>query len=315
MTSSSDSGPLAALLGRSLAANTTPIASAPAPAPNRPPARAAAPPPPRPRRPPPRRVPLSSRRNRRRRRNPLRNRNRNRLPTTPPKWRRRKPARSSTSSSSPSPAPATTPPSARPRRCPTWRARCGPRATLLCELLAARHRGAAELDRDGRWPAADGRHQGRLPRLRQMRLLGRNPDPGRPARPRQVQLARLHGEHGQPRNRPARQLRLPAARRRREAAVTGGYAARLNPFVYFHSLLDLGDCATNDVPLTELEKDLKKPKHDAELLLHLPQPLQRRDQRPVRRRQPRRRRRRRRLPRRRWCRRSSPPPPTRRTAC
>jgi Phosphoesterase family len=43
-----------------------------------------------------------------------------------------------------------------------------------------------------------------------------------------------------------------------EIAVAGGYAARLNPFVFFHSLLDLGDCATNDVPFTELAKDLKK---------------------------------------------------------
>ena len=66
--------------------------------------------------------------------------------------------------------------------------------------------------------------------------------------------------------------------------VTGGYSATLNPFVYFHSLLDLGDCSANDVPLTELEKDLKKVDDDAELLLHLPQPLQRRGQRPVRRR-------------------------------
>ncbi|HET9677788.1 MAG TPA: alkaline phosphatase family protein [Solirubrobacterales bacterium] len=43
-----------------------------------------------------------------------------------------------------------------------------------------------------------------------------------------------------------------------ETPATGGYAAKLNPFVYFHSLLDLGDCAANDVPLTELAKDLKK---------------------------------------------------------
>jgi phosphatidylinositol-3-phosphatase len=39
---------------------------------------------------------------------------------------------------------------------------------------------------------------------------------------------------------------------------TGGYSATLNPFVYFHSLLDLGDCSADDVPLTELETDLKK---------------------------------------------------------
>ncbi len=34
--------------------------------------------------------------------------------------------------------------------------------------------------------------------------------------------------------------------------AVGGYAARLNPFVYFHSLLDLGACAINDVPLAGL---------------------------------------------------------------
>jgi hypothetical protein len=41
------------------------------------------------------------------------------------------------------------------------------------------------------------------------------------------------------------------------APPLGGYAPQLNPFVYFHSLLDLGDCSANDVPLTGLEKDLK----------------------------------------------------------
>jgi phosphatidylinositol-3-phosphatase len=35
-----------------------------------------------------------------------------------------------------------------------------------------------------------------------------------------------------------------------------GYAARHNPFVYFHSLLDLGDCASDDVALTQLAGDL-----------------------------------------------------------
>jgi hypothetical protein len=39
---------------------------------------------------------------------------------------------------------------------------------------------------------------------------------------------------------------------------TGGYAAWQNPFVYFHSLLDLGECALNDVPLTELQAGLRK---------------------------------------------------------
>lgn len=38
----------------------------------------------------------------------------------------------------------------------------------------------------------------------------------------------------------------------------GAYAATQNPFVYFHSLLDLGDCATNDVPIEQLTTDLAK---------------------------------------------------------
>lgn len=42
------------------------------------------------------------------------------------------------------------------------------------------------------------------------------------------------------------------------AAQPGGYAASQNPFAYFHSLLDLGDCGENDVPLEQLSKDLAK---------------------------------------------------------
>jgi phosphatidylinositol-3-phosphatase len=42
-----------------------------------------------------------------------------------------------------------------------------------------------------------------------------------------------------------------------EKVEPGGYSARLNPFTHFHSLLDLGACGTNDVPITELKKDLK----------------------------------------------------------
>lgn len=39
--------------------------------------------------------------------------------------------------------------------------------------------------------------------------------------------------------------------------ATSGYVTRHNPFVYFHSLLDLGDCQANDVDLTRLGDDLK----------------------------------------------------------
>ncbi len=42
-----------------------------------------------------------------------------------------------------------------------------------------------------------------------------------------------------------------------EEPVTGGYSARLNPFTHFLALVNLGECATGDVPITELKKDLK----------------------------------------------------------
>ena len=53
-----------------------------------------------------------------------------------------------------------------------------------------------------------------------------------------------------------------------EAAVAAneeGYSPLLNPFVFFHSLLDLGDCDENDVPFTDLTGDLKKPETTANL--------------------------------------------------
>jgi hypothetical protein len=40
------------------------------------------------------------------------------------------------------------------------------------------------------------------------------------------------------------------------ARVGDQYAARHNPFVYFHSLLDSGACASSDVPLDQLSTDL-----------------------------------------------------------
>ncbi len=49
--------------------------------------------------------------------------------------------------------------------------------------------------------------------------------------------------------------RLPGAR----AAVQRGpvYAARHNPFVYFHSMVDAPDCNAGVVNLDKLEADLK----------------------------------------------------------
>jgi hypothetical protein len=43
-----------------------------------------------------------------------------------------------------------------------------------------------------------------------------------------------------------------------ETVVPGGYTARQNPFVYFHSLLDLGDCSADDLPIDQLTADLRK---------------------------------------------------------
>ncbi|HET7454149.1 MAG TPA: hypothetical protein VFJ76_01360 [Solirubrobacterales bacterium] len=48
-----------------------------------------------------------------------------------------------------------------------------------------------------------------------------------------------------------------------EAPAPGEYSATSNPFVYFHSLLDLGDCAANDVPGDTLPKDLAKAERTA----------------------------------------------------
>ena len=61
----------------------------------------------------------------------------------------------------------------------------------------------------------------------------------------------------------------------------GGYAATHNPFAYFHSLLDLGACAVNDVPLDALGQGPEEARDDAELCLHLAEPLQLRGARPM----------------------------------
>jgi len=50
-----------------------------------------------------------------------------------------------------------------------------------------------------------------------------------------------------------------------DVPTADGYSSLLNPFVFFHSLLDLGDCDENDVPLSELAADLKKPETTANL--------------------------------------------------
>ncbi|MEA2305946.1 MAG: phosphatidylinositol-3-phosphatase [Solirubrobacteraceae bacterium] len=54
------------------------------------------------------------------------------------------------------------------------------------------------------------------------------------------------------------------------ASPTDQYATRHNPFVYFHSIIDRPDCATRDVPLTQLPADLRKRSKTANLTFITP---------------------------------------------
>jgi phosphatidylinositol-3-phosphatase len=56
---------------------------------------------------------------------------------------------------------------------------------------------------------------------------------------------------------PCRHPDIGARDQTQSAKVGDQYAARHNPFVYFHSIIDRPTCAQNDVPLTQLTTDLK----------------------------------------------------------
>ncbi len=257
MTSSSDNGPLAALLGRSLAANTTPLASEPAPSPEPSSGSSGASAGPSP-------TPASS--------------------------------ASSAPLSSPEPAPEPAPaPEPEPEPTPTTPPAAVPEAgqikhVFVVSLASSGYDAAFGTTPQMPYLASTLRPQGDL--LSEFKLLDRAalpnsiatiggqpptadtradcPDYGKCVYSAetltladQLGLAKftwkaymegmVDPETGQPDNCVYPQPGAP------EAALTGGYASRLNPFVYFHSLLDLGDCASSDVPFTELEKDLGKP--------------------------------------------------------
>jgi hypothetical protein len=57
-----------------------------------------------------------------------------------------------------------------------------------------------------------------------------------------------------------------------DAPLPGSYAAAQNPFAHFHSLLDLGDCATNDVPVEGLPADLRRAEKTANYSYVAPTP-------------------------------------------
>ncbi|HEU4944646.1 MAG TPA: alkaline phosphatase family protein, partial [Solirubrobacterales bacterium] len=56
------------------------------------------------------------------------------------------------------------------------------------------------------------------------------------------------------------------------SAQPGGYAPSQNPFGYFHSLLDLGDCSAYVVPIDQLSKDLGKAEKTASYSFIAPTP-------------------------------------------
>ena len=93
------------------------------------------------------------------------------------------------------------------------------------------------------------------PGLRVSRL---REDDRQPARGQGPHVEGLHGGHGQLAHR-AKTCRHPEinARDNTQSAKEGDqYAARHNPFVYFHSIIDTPSCAANDVPLDRLPDDL-----------------------------------------------------------
>ena len=194
-----------------------------------------------------------------------------------------------------------------------------PQGRAALELLAADRRGAAELHRDGRRAAAQRADLGRLHDLRgvpteraagrqrerrrqRVRLSGAGDQRRRPALQRPVHLGRLHGGHGEAgagrsgtdrAGESTADLRASGLRRGRPDHTTSarpdpatdyagtGYAARHNPFVYFHSLLDLGSCTQRDVPLDRLDGALQS--GHTQLHVHLAEPLRRGRADPVRR--------------------------------
>ena len=140
----------------------------------------------------------------------------------------------------------------------------------------------AQLHRDGLGPGAQPGHAGGLPDLPGFRP-GRSAPTARRSGAgcvypssvktvadqldgRRADLGRLHGGHGQhddeatdvPRTR-----RSTAPTRPRRRRPTDQYAARHNPFVYFHSIIDSPDCDERDVPLDRLPGRPAVRRHDA----------------------------------------------------
>ena len=114
-----------------------------------------------------------------------------------------------------------------------------------------------------------------------LRVPAVHADAGRPARSPSTSpggpTCRASTKPGAPggRVRASRPRGRPTRRPRRRRAA-GAYATFRNPFVYFHSILDSSACAADDVGLSALKGDLAQRHAHAELLLHRPRPLPRR---------------------------------------
>ena len=116
-------------------------------------------------------------------------------------------------------------------------------------------------------PGPDRADGGELPRIHRRRAGHRRSRHGRHDRTGRRDRLRLPGDDADP-ARPAHRRRenLEGLRRgRRQRAGPEQRRARLrgqdlrNPFAYFHSLLDSGECAASDVGLDQLALDLKNP--------------------------------------------------------
>jgi hypothetical protein len=70
--------------------------------------------------------------------------------------------------------------------------------------------------------------------------------------------------------RPCRHPEIGAQDDTQQARIGDEYAARHNPFVYFHSIIDSPDCARNDLPLDALPRDLGDPARTPNLSFIVP---------------------------------------------
>ena len=116
--------------------------------------------------------------------------------------------------------------------------------------------------------------QGELERGRRrlrLRLPGRNPDPGRPAHARQAQLARLRRRHGRP-DREAVQLRISQPRRRQRRGSAGRLRGEPEPVRLLPLAARPRRLLGKRRPAGTAEQGPRQSRQDAQLLVHRADP-------------------------------------------